>query len=250
MPADEYGLLFLIVLVILVAVRPVRLVIIPDYERGLLLRWGKMQRVLVPGRHVRIIGMDRVLRADVRWHWAVLAGQELLSADTVSMKVSLVCQYRVADVQRALLEVANYQEALHFMLQTQLREVWGAYPFEEILTRRAELVREIYERAVPQAQALGLELADLRLRDVMLSAEVKALYMEALRARKAGQAALERARGESAALRNLLNAAQLLEEHPRLWPLRVLQALEGGEGHSLVVKLSGEETAEPKSHKK
>ncbi|MCA1706792.1 MAG: hypothetical protein LC808_27445 [Actinobacteria bacterium] len=54
-------------------------------------------------------------------------------------------------------------------------------------------------------------------------------------ARAEGLAALERARGETAALRNLANAARLCADNPALLQLRLLQQLSTGSGHTVVI---------------
>jgi hypothetical protein len=76
-----------------------------------------------------------------------------------------------------------------------------------------------------RAPALGIEVFEIDIRDVMLRPDVKAAFAEVLRARAEGRAALERARGESAALRNLANAARLLDSNPALMNLRLLQTI-------------------------
>ena len=68
-------------------------------------------------------------------------------------------------------------------------------------------------------------MLEIDLRDVMLPGDVKTAFTEVLRARAEGRAALERARGESAALRNLANAARLIEANPALMNLRLLQTM-------------------------
>ena len=78
----------------------------------------------------------------------------------------------------------------------------------------------------PQAEAIGVQVHAVEVRDVMLPGELRKAFSEVLKAKQEGQAALERARGESAALRNLANAARLIEGQPALATLRFLQTLE------------------------
>ena len=78
----------------------------------------------------------------------------------------------------------------------------------------------------PQAESVGVQVHAVQVRDVMLPGELRKAFSEVLKAKQEGQAALERARGESAALRNLANAARLIEGQPALATLRFLQTLE------------------------
>jgi len=73
----------------------------------------------------------------------------------------------------------------------------------------------------------------------MLSAEIKKAYTQVLLAKQEGVAALERARGESAALRNLANAAKMLENNPALYQLRLLQSVSEAKASTLVLGAQG-----------
>jgi regulator of protease activity HflC (stomatin/prohibitin superfamily) len=85
---------------------------------------------------------------------------------------------------------------------------------------------------------LGVELAEVDVKDVMLPGPTKRLLAQVVEARQQGLAALEKARGETAALRNLANAASLLEEKPALLQLRMLHQLETTSGNTVVLGLS------------
>jgi len=85
-----------------------------------------------------------------------------------------------------------------------------------------------------------VELLAADIKDVMFPGELKALFAQVVNARKEGEAALERARGETAALRNLANAAGLMEQRPALMQLRVLQTLGQSTGNTVVLGLGGQ----------
>jgi regulator of protease activity HflC (stomatin/prohibitin superfamily) len=63
---------------------------------------------------------------------------------------------------------------------------------------------------------------------------MKKAFAQVVKAQKEGQAALERARGETAALRSLANAARMMDDNPNLLQLRALQALADSSGNTLV----------------
>jgi regulator of protease activity HflC (stomatin/prohibitin superfamily) len=87
------------------------------------------------------------------------------------------------------------------------------------------------------AQEIGLELHDVQVRDFMMAGGLREAYANVLLAKQEGLAALERARGETAALRSLANTAELMERHPGLMQLRLLQAVEAGSDNRIVVAL-------------
>lgn len=110
-------------------------------------------------------------------------------------------------------------------MQLALRAVIGESTAEELLEQRLDRGGRLTELVAERAAGLGLDLFEVDVRDVMLPGDVKSAFTEVLRARAEGRAALERARGESAALRNLANAARLLDGNPGLMNLRLLQAM-------------------------
>lgn len=209
--------------------------VIRDGTVGLLFRHGRHVATLPAGRHTRW-GRGNELRAvDVRAVQHYVPGQEVLTADHVQIKLSVMLSVRIVDPARAILQFDNHIAHLHSAVQAAVRSAIGAVGLEELLGRRFALAEGLLANLAPTAAKLGLELANLELRDVMLPAELRKAYAEVLRARQEGQAALERARGESAALRNLANAARLLETQPALATLRLLQTLESGAVQPTVV---------------
>src|SRR4030067_2173938 len=92
-----------------------------------------------------------------------------------------------------------------------------------------------------KASELGVELLAVNIKDIMFPGELKNIYAQVVNARNEGLAALERARGESAALRNLANAAKLMENNPALFQLRLLQAVGSNSGNTIILSPSFEE---------
>ena len=108
---------------------------------------------------------------------------------------------------------------------------------DELMENRAGFAEKIRGLAEPQVQRLGLKLLAADLKDLMISGDLKKSFARVVRARKEGEAALERARGETAALRSLANAARMLQDNPQLMQLRMLQAMGESAGNTLVVGL-------------
>jgi regulator of protease activity HflC (stomatin/prohibitin superfamily) len=221
--------------VILLALPFIRFVTIFEYERGLLYRNGKFVSVLAPGRHPYLAPWFAYRKVDVRKLHITLPGQEMLTADTISVKISLAVSYQVVDPHAAINRVANFYEALYLIVQLELREVVGSLAVDDLLVKREEIGKAVLERSVQKAADLGLELSTVGVRDIMLPGELKNIFAQVVNARKAGLAALERARGESAALRNLANAARLLDGNPNLQQLRLLHVMENKTGNTVVL---------------
>ncbi len=213
-------------------------VTIHDYERGLRYDRGQFVGLLAAGTHVvfRPIGEIRVL--DGRPVVATIDGQEVLTADGVNVKLSLATRYVIDDPVTAVTSDQNFRVALHVILQLGLREAVAGRTADELLAARSEIGRTVLELTASRIASLGLELLSVEVRDLMLPAELKRAFAGVVAARKAGEAALERARGETAALRNLANAAGVLEQHPGLLQIRALQEVGGSSGNTIMLGLA------------
>lgn len=208
---------------------------IMEYQRGMRYRDGKYVGQLGPGRHWIYRPSTTVTRIDAREMSITLPGQEIVGADGVSIKLSLAARYRIGDADRAINKVANFTVSFYTELQIALRDVVAARPIEELLQQRLAIGGEVLARASGPAKDLGVELISTEVKDVMLPGATKKIFSQVVEARQQGLAALEKARGETAALRNLANAARLVEERPGLMQLRLLQQVGGSTGNTVII---------------
>lgn len=206
-----------------------------EWQRGMRYQNGKFDALIDPGRY-RIWRTTTTIRpVDVRADLSQITGQELVTSDGITVKISLTVEQRLADPVKAILEVVDYDEAVRSTIQIALREVVGSMTGDEVLEKRSEIGAQVFERSAEKVKALGIELKAVDVRDLMLPAATKRLYAQIVEARQRGLAALEQARGETAALRSLANAASLIEKSPALFQLRLLQQMESSSGNTFVV---------------
>ena len=205
-----------------------------EYERGLKYVKGRFQSVLLPGRYrAGWFSNIYIRKVDIRPQYVSVPGQAILTQDGVGLKVSLTAAYEVSDPAVAINQVSDYRQALYLVVQTGLREMVGATTLDTLLETQSELSQQLLASCSTEVANLGLRLISISVKDIMLSGDLKRLYAQVIQARQEGRAQLERARGESAALRSLANAARLAEENPKLLNLRLLQALENSSGHTI-----------------
>ncbi len=218
-----------------------RAFVVPEGYAGLLYRAGKFIEVLGVGRHIRWGRFLTLDAQDLRKAALLVAGQEVLTADNVGLKLSALLTYQVTDPAKAAHETQNWSSDLYNATQLALRYVVGGVAVEALLNQRLELGAQLLARVQPEAAKIGLAIHAVEVKDVMFPAELKRVFADVLKAKQEGQAALERARGESASLRNLANAARLLDGNPALQNLRLLQSLTGAQaaGSTLVLGVPG-----------
>jgi regulator of protease activity HflC (stomatin/prohibitin superfamily) len=197
-----------------------------EYERGLLYREGKLDRVLEPGRY-RFPAADPVdvAKVSLREMSHVVAGQGILTADRIEVRISLVAQYRVTDPVLAVNAVENFAEQLHQELQLALRDVIASRTLDQVLDSRAELAAELHRLSAEPAKRYGVELSRVGIRDVILPGEVRQVMMQEVQADRAGRAELVKARHEVAAARARANTAKVLSENPEVARLQEIEAL-------------------------
>jgi regulator of protease activity HflC (stomatin/prohibitin superfamily) len=231
MTALETAVVMTVGVVLLLAMRrQLERVVLYEYQRGVLYRRGRRIRTLPAGVYWLVRGVSSVATVDVRSRVAVVAGQEILSADNVPLRMSVTLRYRVAEPATAIEAATSFAEALHAETQLVLRDLVATLTAEELLPQRQRLAEGLQAGVAPRATALGLTLEDVGVRDVTFPAPLKQLFAQVVEARQAAQAALEKARGETAVLRHLANTARLMENNPALVTLRTLDAAASGRG--------------------
>lgn len=218
-------------------------IVVQEWERVLLYRDGRFEEILGAGRHRRLRWRRRRVHVVVRPRLLVVPGQEVLTADGLSVKVSLTVAVRTSDPRCWHESVEDADGFVYAALQIALREAVAARTLDELLAARGSLPDDVRARVETAAEAVGVEIDSLSLRDVMVPAELRRAAAEVATARAQGQAALERARSEVAATRALANAARMVAEQPALLQLRTLQAVEAG--GATVVLTTGSGSVEP-----
>lgn len=214
---------------------------VPEGWAGLVYHHGLFVRRNNAGRHILWGRGWSTNLIDLRKASLLVAGQEVLTADSVSLKISLFVTYRVTDPVKAAHETQNSLGDLYTFAQLALRAVVNGVAVEALLNQRLEIGAQLLARVQPEATKVGINVLGVEVKDVMFPAELKRAFADVLKAKQEGQAALERARGESASLRNLANAARVLEGNPALMNLRLMQSLSAAQnaGNTLVVGMPG-----------
>lgn len=202
-------------------------VTVQAHERVLVYRDGIFESALEPGRHsVSKIWRTSRERVDLRLRQHTVSGQEIVTADGVTVKVTALVRWQVSDARAFVEQAEAPEDLLHVAVQLAVRDAIGRREFDELLKPegRAALTDELVEPVAAGVADLGITVLSAAVRDLALVGELRAALAETALEKQRGKAALERARGESAALRSLANSAKLLDEHPALATLRMIQA--------------------------
>ena len=133
----------------------IRHITIHETQAGLLYRKGRFELVLAPGRH-RLIGRQvTVVRIDMRRRLLTVGSQEVLTSDSVQLRLSVLVAFRVSDPARAVHEFENYEQELHLATQLALRAAVGERSVEDLLEHRLDIGGRLGELVAATAPDSG-----------------------------------------------------------------------------------------------
>ncbi len=204
------------------------------WERAVTYRPGQPFSVLGPGKHWRL-PTTWVRRVDMRLSQTHIGTQEVLTNDVITVKISAVIASRVDDPVRFVSVAADPMAEIYLAAQVGIREAVSTLAADQVIgVARSSVGAHALSVTASAAQAVGVEVSEVIVKDVVLPAELRHAYIDVAAARQRSVAQLEAARAETAALRSLANGAKLLAENPALAHLKLVQSLPPG----TTVKLS------------
>ena len=176
--------------------------IIKDTHRGLWYEDGKLTKVLEAGRY-EIPARQRWLKrqptvecdvVDIRERDLTIKGQEILTADKVALRVSILVQFRVTDAKAAVQTVENYEERLYSDVQLAARRSLASMSLEEILTNRNRLSEDILGEVKEAAVGYGVAIRRADVKDLIFPGNLQEIMNRVLAAERNSQAQLVEAR--------------------------------------------------------
>lgn len=201
---------------------------VQSYEKAVLFIDGKFIKVLQPGMYYWWKNSITIYvgKADMRQQQLEINGQEILTKDKAALRINAWAQYKVADIEKALVHNKDYDKQLYVAFQLALREYIAGYNFDELLEKKESMAPFILQSVKEKAEALGVEVYGFGIRDIILPGDVKEIMNQVLVAEKKAQANTIMRREETASTRSLLNTARLMEENAMLWKLKEMEYVE------------------------
>ena len=201
---------------------------VPEGEAALLYFGGAFQRLLSWGTHYFWQSGTQISYrlVDLRWQQLELNGQEILTADKVSLRLNFVCRYKIDDPVRAMNQHKNLTGELHALAQLAVRELVGRCRFDELLRQKESLADQSLEKLAARQTEFYVTFAEAGLRDIILPGEVREIMNQVLVAEKAAQASVITRREEVASTKSLLETSKLLEENATLYRLKEMEFIE------------------------
>jgi len=215
--------IFILILLVMFAVSAIR--VLPEYERGVLFRLGRLAGARGPGLFFIIPGVDKLVRVSLRTVAFDVPPQDVITHDNVTVKVSAVIYFRVMEPQKAIVEVENYLYATSQLAQTTLRSVLGQVELDELLANREKINKELQEILDRHTGPWGVKVTAVEVKNIDLPQEMLRAIAKQAEAERERRAKVIHADGEYQASEKLAQAAKVLAAEPTSLQLRYLQTL-------------------------
>ncbi len=215
--------------------------IVKQYERGVVLRFGRLVGIRNPGFNVIIPFVDRMSKISLRVKTTVLEPQEVITRDNVTVRVDAVVYFMVIDPAKAVINVEDYQQASIQLALTTIRSVLGQSELDELLAHRDQInlrLRQIIDEQTEEPWGVRVTLVEVK--DVLLPETMQRTMAKQAEAEREKRAKIIHAKGEHEAAKTLADAAKIIQSQPAALQLRYLQTLVemAGERNSTIIPLT------------
>lgn len=194
--------------------------ILSEWERGVVLRLGRLVGVKGPGLVFIIPIIDRLRRVPLRTVVFDVPVQEVITNDNVSCKVNAVLYYRVVEPSKAVVNVEQYHDATIQFAQTTLRSIAGQAQFDELLSERDTLNRQLQQIIDEATDPWGIKVSTVEIKDVVIPSDMQHAIARQAVAERIRRAIIIQAEGEEEASKRLARAAKILTDQPGGMTLR------------------------------
>lgn len=216
----SFGFLLIAVFILASAVK-----VVPEYQRVVVFRLGRLVGSKGPGIVLVIPVIDRVVRVDLRVVTLDVPVQEVITKDNVPIKVNAVVYFRVMDPAFSVVEVENYILATSLLSQTTLRSVVGSADLDEVLSSREKINSELQKIIDERTDSWGIKVSAVELKELELPESMKRAMAKQAEAERERRAKIINAEGELQAAEKLSEAAKQMETSTITLQLRYLQTL-------------------------
>ena len=200
--------------------------ILPEYERGVVFRLGKLlPQPKGPGLTIVVWPIDKIVRVTLRTVVLDVPPQDVITRDNVTVKVNAVVYFRVVDPVKSVVQVENYLYATSQEAQTTLRSILGQAHLDELLSERERLALKLQQVIDEHTDPWGVKVTQVAVKAVDLPQEMQRAMAKQAESEREKRAKIIHASGELEASRQLTEAAEMLNQQPVAIHLRYLQTL-------------------------
>jgi regulator of protease activity HflC (stomatin/prohibitin superfamily) len=228
------GILLFVIVIVWPAVK-----IVKQWERGIVLRFGRYASIRSPGLNPIIPYIERMIKVDTRVETMVVEPQEVITKDNVTVQVDAVLYFQVVNPEGAVMKVIDYEKATTQISLTTLRSVLGQSELDELLSHRDRINERLQQIIDEHTEPWGVQVTAVEVKDVILPDVLQRAMARQAEAERERRAKVVHAEGEHQAAQRLAEAAHIIATEPISLQLRYLQTLVemAGERSSTIIPL-------------
>ncbi|MBU0731061.1 MAG: slipin family protein [Proteobacteria bacterium] len=198
---------------------------VAQYEQGVIFRLGKVTGAAGPGVSIIVPIIERLEKVDTRTITHNIPGQDVITKDNVSVRVSAVVYFRVVDAIKALIEVEDYKFATSQLAQTTLRSICGQDDLDHMLSERDAVNHKMQEILDHETEPWGVKVSKVEVKEIDLPETMQRAMARQAEAERERRASIISAEGEMQSAEKLCQAAALIDQHPSAIQIRYLQTI-------------------------
>lgn len=210
---------------VLLLLAAVAVKVVPEYERGVIFRLGRLIDTKGPGLFAIIPVVDRMIRVSLRTVTMNIPPQDIITRDNVTVRVNAVTYFNVVDPNRSVVAIEDHTTGTSQIAQTTLRSVLGQVDLDELLINRDEINQRLQRIIDEVTSPWGVKVTLVEVKDVELPEPMRRAMARQAEAERDRRAKVIHAHGEFEAAETLADAAERLEAHPAAMQLRMLSTL-------------------------
>ena len=215
-----------LIAIIVIFLAAMSLVVINEYERGVVFRFGHVVNTLKPGLNFRIpFGIDIVHKIDLRTRTINVPQQEIITKDNISIKVDAIVYFHIDDPVLVVTKVVDYSSSTTKLGQTTLRSVLGQHEMDEILTSKENINLILKDMLTETMSSWGIVITAVELSSIEIPDSMKRAMAKQAEAERERRAKVTAAEGEEQAAMKLFEASEIITKSPAALQLRYLQTL-------------------------
>jgi regulator of protease activity HflC (stomatin/prohibitin superfamily) len=199
---------------------------INQWEVALRFTLGKLSGRLEPGLRLVLPGVQRLVRVDTRIRNRDLTSQQVITKDNVTATIDAVIYYKVVDVEKAVLNVENFEAAVWDRARVVLRDVAGETQLDELLTHREQVAAKVRSAVEQFVAQWGLHIELIALKDIQLPQQMQEVIARKAIAERDRQYVIIKSQADLESAKNFAEAARILAGSPGAMELRRLEALQ------------------------
>lgn len=200
--------------------------IIDQYEKGVILTFGKFTSVKEPGFRWVFPVVQRLIKVDLRIATVDVQRQEVITKDNVTIGIDAVVYFRVKDAPKAILDIQNFRQATVLYAQAVMRDIVGDVELDTLLSERDRLSVEIKKLVDAETDKWGVDVDTIKIQNIELPQDMKRAMAKQAEAERKRRAVIITASGEKSAAKELSEAADILNKSPGALSIRTLETLE------------------------